>query len=152
MPERMRVNVGEVVPLGKCAEPCGDPVRDHRLPVFLDKQESGILPAVAVLDLEFHVPAAVLPEQLHCFGGELDKADGSGFGGVLIDPTLCRVKQIGVNILIVLTEIWYSSASTRGVMPAAYFCMISAFSFCEIQRLRGVPGGSVCSMVVPSMK
>ena len=100
MPERMRVNVGEVVPLGKFTEPCGDPVRDHRLPVFLDKQESGILPAVAVLDLELHVPAAVLPEQLHCFSGELDKADGSGFGGVLIDPSLCRIKQIGVNINI----------------------------------------------------
>ena len=39
MPECVRVDVGEVVTLGKFAEPCCDPVRDHRLPVFLDKQE-----------------------------------------------------------------------------------------------------------------
>ena len=84
MPECVRGDVGEVVAFGEFTEPCCDPVRDHRIPVFLDKQESGVMPAVAVLDLQLHVPPAVLPEQLHCFSGEFDKADGSGFGGVLI--------------------------------------------------------------------
>ena len=67
------------MPFGKLTGPCGDPVRDHWFPVFLYEQKTSIVPAVAVFDLQLHVPSAALPKQLHGFGGELDKADGSGF-------------------------------------------------------------------------
>ena len=52
MPERMRIDVWQIVPTGKIVEPAGDAVWVHVASIVCSEYKAGVLPPVAVGDLE----------------------------------------------------------------------------------------------------
>ena len=52
MPERMGIDVWQIVPTGKIVEPAGDAVWVHVASIVCSEYKAGVLPPVAVGDLE----------------------------------------------------------------------------------------------------
>ena len=110
MTEHMRVDMGKIMVRGKLAQPCGDAVWDHRLPVVLHKEKISIVPAIPIFQTQFQVPAAILAKKIHCLSRELDKANRTCFGGVLINPPLWGVEQVGINFDLSVLKVYPAPA------------------------------------------
>ena len=75
MPERMGVDVWQIVAAGEIIEPAGNGVRVHVIPIVCGEDKPGVLPSVTVGNLEPQLLPLVQPQKIHGFSWQFQIAD-----------------------------------------------------------------------------
>ena len=82
----MRIEMGQIVAAGKVMEPTGDAVRVHVASIVRSEDKAGLLPAVAVGNLEPELFMLVQPQKVHGFVGQIQIANITCFSIAQILP------------------------------------------------------------------
>ena len=119
VPESVRVQVREVMPLCELAQPACEAVRVYRCTVVLHKQKAAVLPAVAVLEPEFIVPRPIFPQKLHGLFRERKKRRVLRFRRTFINAELREIEKRGVNADDMILKVDFLPLETADVLPAS---------------------------------
>jgi len=97
MPGSVGMNVEQVILGTEMTEPCRNAVRVHPGAVIPYKHIRGVCPTVSVQLLQPLIFYPPLPQNRQCLRHNFYGTDSPGFGGVLVDASVCGVQQIAVN-------------------------------------------------------
>lgn len=99
MPERMGVDVWEIVPPAELLEPVRHAVRVHGVAVVLRKYEVLVLVVFPQSEPFLCLPRPIPPQQLHGFRWQCHIAPGAfGFGCALIDAHVGAIENIVADV------------------------------------------------------